>query len=50
MKDCQVTEDDIRDRVKWRSKTRKADPTSMWDTKLGREREIKHIKNMILSN
>ena len=29
---CKVTDDDVHDRAKWRSKIRKADPTTMWDS------------------
>nr|XP_049693490.1 uncharacterized protein LOC126054017 [Helicoverpa armigera] len=31
MKECQVSENDVVDRAKWRRKIRKADPTTMWD-------------------
>ncbi|XP_046976347.1 uncharacterized protein LOC124542443 [Vanessa cardui] len=31
MKMCQLSDDDVKDRAKWRAKTRKADPTTMWD-------------------
>lgn len=32
LRHCQVSEDDVGDRAKWREKTRKADPTTIWDT------------------
>ncbi|PZC85361.1 hypothetical protein B5X24_HaOG201857 [Helicoverpa armigera] len=31
MKECQVSENDVVDRAKWRRQIRKADPTTMWD-------------------
>ncbi|XP_059047380.1 uncharacterized protein LOC131842831 [Achroia grisella] len=31
MIECEVSEDDVRDRIKWRTKIGKADPTTMWD-------------------
>ncbi|CAK1588595.1 unnamed protein product [Parnassius mnemosyne] len=32
MRECEVSETEVEDRAKWRRKTRKADPTTMWDT------------------
>lgn len=32
MKECQLSENDVKDRAKWRRKNIKADPTTMWDT------------------
>ncbi|KAA5556908.1 hypothetical protein F3G51_32300 [Pseudomonas aeruginosa] len=30
-RECNVADEDVEDRAKWRSKVRKADPTTMWD-------------------
>ncbi|KAA5580537.1 hypothetical protein F3G14_18690 [Acinetobacter baumannii] len=30
-RECKVAGEDVEDRAKWRSKVRKADPTTMWD-------------------
>lgn len=32
MRECQVSENDVEDRAKWKKNIRKADPTTMWDT------------------
>lgn len=45
MREYEVSQEGVDDRVKWRRKIRNVDRTTMWDKYIAREREREHWLN-----